>query len=101
LVREREASLEETLLDALKKWDRPSAKSTFEVLQEWNKLNEFLTVTKDSLSTVDRVTYVCDSYIFRNLVRLLTRTADEAVSYVSGYDLGERNGPRISDSDLS
>src|SRR5437016_825818 len=89
LVQEQEDLLQRKLIDALKRWNRPEAQNTFGALQEWNKLDEFFTLTRNSLSQPGCATYVLDVILLRNLVRHLTRTGDEAISYVSGYDLGE------------
>jgi len=89
LVQEQEDLLHRKFLAALKSWDRREAKFVFDALQEWNKLDEFITLAKNSLSQPDGVTYVLDVVFLRNLVRHLTRTPNEAIAYVSGYDLGQ------------
>lgn len=88
LAQEREAVMRKGMLGALDAWDRAAAKARFDVLQEWNQLNELFTRTKDSLLHPDRPRYIVDRLFLRDLVRHLTPTRDEAISYVTGYDLG-------------
>ena len=66
LVQERESVVRKRLLGELDQWNRREAKACFDVLQEWNQLNELFTVTKNSLLRPDRSRYIADVLFLRD-----------------------------------
>lgn len=84
---QRQAEAVQSVLGALKQWQRGKAREWFEVSLAWNELCEFIHDCKDTCKS-GRLLYLVDGWFLQDLIEQLTPTQDEEITYVTGVSFG-------------
>lgn len=88
-VNHHEEHLRCQLFQNLQSWDRDGARQMFELLLQWNCLNQFLSDWKQKMKTDSSCpVFVADLAFLRELIKHLTPLKDESITYVTGPCLG-------------
>jgi hypothetical protein len=81
-------AIRETLF-AARNCDRELSQAWLEILLTWNQLQKRSTEATEIHNTSNKLTYVVDSWFLSDLIKHLTPTPDEHISYITGVTIGE------------
>lgn len=88
VIKKREEELTQSVLAALKGWERDKARDRFEVSLAWNQLHELVCDWKEALNGNAKLTFIVDSWFLQDLIGYLTPNQDEEITYVTGVSFG-------------
>jgi hypothetical protein len=68
-IKKREEESQQSILAALKGWERDKARERFEISLAWNQLHEFTHDWRESLNGNGRLTFIVDAWFLQDLIR--------------------------------